>query len=229
MGNVAVRNEGPGLKQPGTAFQAVTRQTQSVWLKQRDAARRAVAHRQGGEQKTRRVQGIGFRKHADLPAGGVSSGKALTGPLVPGQSASSDAGPSASGQTSRAEQSSFAETQTLTVSGRRPGCSARPSHPVHSGRAIRRACTDTRRPTRHPGVPGSAAPHRKDRQPRWRSYPAFIIRRRSTEEGIRKASRYLATVRRAMSMPASFRISTMRSSDRTSPSRASWSIIDLIR
>jgi len=81
----AVRNEGPGLKQRGTAS-------------------RAVAHQQGGEQTTRRVQGIGFRKHADLPAGGVSSGKALTGPLVPGQSRPNDAGPSASDQTNRAEQ-----------------------------------------------------------------------------------------------------------------------------
>ena len=87
----AVRNEGPGLKQRGTAS-------------------RAVAHQQGGEQTTRRVQGIGFRKHADLPAGGVSSGKALTGPLVPGQSRPNDAGPSASDQTSRAERRSFRET-----------------------------------------------------------------------------------------------------------------------
>ena len=89
----AVRNEGPGLKQRGTAS-------------------RAVAHQQGRRQKTGAVQGIGFRKHADLPAGGVSSGKALTGPLVPGQSRPNDAGPSASEQTNRAEQKTRSRNYT---------------------------------------------------------------------------------------------------------------------
>src|SRR6202049_3362431 len=43
-----------------------------------------------------------------------------------------------------------------------------------------------------------------------------LSRRRCTEEGIRIASRYFATVRRAMSMPASRNFSTMVSSDSTS-------------
>lgn len=54
-------------------------------------------------------------------------------------------------------------------------------------------------------------------------YPARAITlRRCTEDGMRKASRYLATVRRAMSTPVSRKISTMRSSESgsctTSPS-----------
>ena len=67
-------------------------------------------HQQGHGTKTHGVQGIGFRKHADPPAGGVSSGKALTQPLVLGQSRENDARPSASGQTSRAERQGFRET-----------------------------------------------------------------------------------------------------------------------
>src|SRR3546814_5360851 len=43
----------------------------------------------------------------------------------------------------------------------------------------------------------------------------LLMRRRSTEDGIRIVSRYFATVRRAMSMPSDLRISTIRSSDRT--------------
>src|SRR6266702_6650290 len=42
-----------------------------------------------------------------------------------------------------------------------------------------------------------------------------LSRRRCTEEGIRIASRYFATVRRAMSMPAARNLSTIVSSDRT--------------
>src|SRR3954471_5856012 len=55
---------------------------------------------------------------------------------------------------------------------------------------------------------------------------AFSLRRRrrSTDEGMRMASRYLATVRRAMSTPASLRISTIESSEWTSRSEASASI-----
>ena len=45
---------------------------------------------------------------------------------------------------------------------------------------------------------------------------ASFSRRRSTEDGIRSPSRYLATVRRAMSMPASRSFWTMASSDSTS-------------
>src|SRR5436305_12992353 len=48
---------------------------------------------------------------------------------------------------------------------------------------------------------------------------ACFSRRRCTEEGMRIASRYFATVRRAMSMPASRSRSTMVSSDRTSCAR----------
>src|SRR5476651_2520760 len=44
---------------------------------------------------------------------------------------------------------------------------------------------------------------------------ASFSRRRCTEEGMRIASRYLATVRRAMSMPASRNLSTMVSSEST--------------
>ena len=44
---------------------------------------------------------------------------------------------------------------------------------------------------------------------------ASLSRRRWTEEGMRSASRYLATVRRAMSMPESRSTLTMVSSDRT--------------
>ena len=53
-------------------------------------------------------------------------------------------------------------------------------------------------------------------------------RRRWTEEGMRIASRYLATVRRAMSMPSPFSFSTILSSDRTSAG-ASASISCLMR
>jgi len=45
---------------------------------------------------------------------------------------------------------------------------------------------------------------------------ACFSRRRWTEDGIRMASRYLATVRRAMSMPESRRTFTIVSSERTS-------------
>ena len=45
---------------------------------------------------------------------------------------------------------------------------------------------------------------------------ACFSRRRCTEDGMRIASRYLATVRRAMSMPASRSLSTMVSSESTS-------------
>src|ERR1700680_3880125 len=55
-----------------------------------------------------------------------------------------------------------------------------------------------------------------------------LSRRRCTEEGIRIASRYFATVRRAMSMPAARNLSTMVSSDRTSSGRSA-SISCLIR
>src|SRR5208282_1313649 len=48
-------------------------------------------------------------------------------------------------------------------------------------------------------------------------------RRRCTEEGMRIASRYLATVRRAMSTPSLSRISTIRSSDSTSAASESMS------
>src|SRR5215208_3586815 len=51
---------------------------------------------------------------------------------------------------------------------------------------------------------------------------ACLARRRCTDDGIRMASRYLATVRRAISMPASRNLSTMVSSESTSwPSSAS--------
>src|ERR1700685_482112 len=51
------------------------------------------------------------------------------------------------------------------------------------------------------------------------AHPAAALcfsRRRCTDEGMRIASRYLATVRRAISMPASRSFSTMVSSDKTS-------------
>src|SRR5215216_6010449 len=49
---------------------------------------------------------------------------------------------------------------------------------------------------------------------RLRPMPRRPSRRRSADEGMRMASRYLATVRRAISMPSPFKRSTMRSSDR---------------
>src|SRR5262249_21588238 len=60
--------------------------------------------------------------------------------------------------------------------------------------------------------------------------PAAIrfCRRRCTEDGMRRASRYLATVRRAMSTPSSFKRSTILSSDNT-PLGGSASIISLMR
>lgn len=45
----------------------------------------------------------------------------------------------------------------------------------------------------------------------------FFNRRRCTEDGMRIASRYLATVRRAISMPSWRNFSTILSSDRTLP------------
>src|SRR6266851_2958274 len=48
---------------------------------------------------------------------------------------------------------------------------------------------------------------------RLRPMPRRPSRRRSADEGMRMASRYLATVRRAISTPSSFNRSTMRSSD----------------
>jgi len=53
-------------------------------------------------------------------------------------------------------------------------------------------------------------------------------RRRWTEEGIPNASRYFATVRRAISMPSTFRRSTILSSERTSAA-GSASIISRMR
>ena len=55
-----------------------------------------------------------------------------------------------------------------------------------------------------------------------------LSRRRSTEEGIRRASRYLATVRRAMFTPSAVSSATMRSSDRISRG-SSFSIISRMR
>src|SRR5918992_5692330 len=55
---------------------------------------------------------------------------------------------------------------------------------------------------------------------------ACLARRRCTEDGIRSASRYLATVRRAISMPASRNLSTMVSSESTS--RASSASINCL-
>src|ERR1700730_4895865 len=55
----------------------------------------------------------------------------------------------------------------------------------------------------------------------------IFSRRLSTEEGMRRLSRYLATVRRAITMSATFRRATMTSSDRTSLG-SSASIICLI-
>src|SRR5690606_38095972 len=61
-----------------------------------------------------------------------------------------------------------------------------------------------------------------------RQFCAALSRRRCTEDGMRIASRYLATVLRAMSIPVPRNISTMRSSDSTA-SGGSWSISALIR
>src|SRR5262245_14465243 len=55
-----------------------------------------------------------------------------------------------------------------------------------------------------------------------------LSRRRCTEEGMRKASRYFATVRRAMSIPSPLSRSTILSSDNTSLA-GSASIISRIR
>ena len=74
-------------------------------------SRRRGSGRKGPGRRTPGVQGIGFRKHADLPAGGVRSGKALTGPLVLAV-ARKRRRPSASDQTRRAEPSAFAETSS---------------------------------------------------------------------------------------------------------------------
>src|SRR5262249_39783432 len=46
-----------------------------------------------------------------------------------------------------------------------------------------------------------------------RAMPSRPRRRRSADEGMRMGSRYLATVRRAISTPSFFNKSTMRSSD----------------
>ena len=57
---------------------------------------------------------------------------------------------------------------------------------------------------------------------------AAFSRRRSIEEGMRSDSRYFATVRRAISMPLSFSLETMASSESTSRGGSS-SIICLMR
>src|SRR3546814_13788934 len=83
----------------------------------------------------------------------------------------------------------------------------------------------------------SASQHRRQGRPADRRRPLHLRkimkfhgfqrllrlrRRRSTEDGIRIASRYFPTVRRAMSMPSDLTISTIPSSDNTTAGAASW-------
>src|SRR5690242_2657529 len=70
----------------------------------------------------------------------------------------------------------------------------------------------------------------KDRRQRaaWTGLSPAFSRRRSTDEGMRKASRYLATVRRAMFTPSAVSSDTIRSSDRISRG-SSFSIISRMR
>src|SRR5579864_235509 len=69
------------------------------------------------------------------------------------------------------------------------------------------------------GVNACRVEHRMAPRNDEQAHPAAALcfsRRRCTDDGMRIASRYLATVRRAMSMPASRSLSTMVSSERTS-------------
>ena len=67
-----------------------------------------------------------------------------------------------------------------------------------------------------PGRSRPATPRRRSAcdAGRLRLMPRRPRRRRSADDGMRMASRYLATVRRAISMPSPFSRSTMRSSDK---------------